>query len=129
MSQDNHEGLKRLYAQWAIGNWTDVSLFDRFAVAVMPDPEPRPHYGLEAMGTYRREFLESWDDMRMEATGYRAIGNTFVVSVRRFGKGIGSGAKIEDPATHVWTFCGTRVVRLEVFEREAEALEAAGLSE
>jgi ketosteroid isomerase-like protein len=127
MAQDNLERLKGLYAQWAVGDWTDVSLFDRFAVAVMPDPAPRPHYGLEAMGTYWRQFLHSWDDMRMEATRYRAIGDTFVVSVSRFGKGTGSGAEIEDRATHVWTFRATRVVRLEVFERESEALEAAGL--
>ena len=129
MSEENEAQLNRFYARWAAGDWTDVSIFDPFAVAVMPDPEPRPHYGVEAMGRYWREFLESWEDIRMEATGYRAIGDTIVVSVRRVGKGSGSGAEIEDEATHVWTFRGARVVRMEVFERESDALEAAGLSE
>ena len=129
MSQENVSALERLYAQWSVGDWTDASLFDPYAVGVMPDPTPRPHYGLDALGAYWRRVLEGMDDVRMEATSYRQIENTVVVTVRRLAKGKGSGVQIDDRAAHVWTFRGTKVIRMEVFEHEAEALEAAGLSE
>ena len=64
----------------------------------------------------------------MEATEYREAGDSFVVSVRRFARGSGSGVEVADEAFHVWTFRGHRAIRIDVFDREAEALEAAGLS-
>ena len=129
MAQENLDALKRFYERWAVGDWTDTSIFDRYAVGVMPDPTPQPHYGLEAMGKYWRRFLEGWDDIRMRATEYRQAGDSFVVSVRRLASGSGSGVEVADQAFHVWTFRGERAIRIEVFEREDEALEAAGLSE
>ena len=128
MSQENLAELKRLYARWAAGDWTDASIFDPFAVGVMPDPAPRPQYGREALAEYWRRFLEGWDGFRVEATGYREAENTILVTVRRFGSGTGSGVEIEDQAVHVWTFRGAKVVRMEVFTNEDDALEAAGLS-
>ncbi len=129
MSQENLDALKRHYQRWAIGDWTDASIFDPQVVGVFPDPSPRALYGLEALGKYWRSFLESWNDIRMEATKYREAEGSFVVWVHRSGTGSGSGIRIEDEALHVWTFRGTRAIRMEVFERESDALEAAGLSE
>jgi len=129
MSQENLDALKRLYADWAVGNWSDTSVFDPHVVGVFPDPTPRAHYGLEALGEYMRRFLESWDDIRMEATSYREAGDSFVVWVRRTARGSGSGVQLEDGSIHVWTFRGRRAIRMELFDRETEALEAAGLSE
>jgi hypothetical protein len=36
---------------------------------------------------------------------------------------------VEDEAFHVWTLGGGRVLRLEVFVEEAEALQALGMAE
>ncbi len=129
MSQENVESLKALYKQWARGDWADASIFDPYVVAVLPDPTPRPHYGLEALAGYMERFLAGWDDMRMEATNYRDGENSVVVAVRRSATGKGSRVPVEDRAFHVWTFRGRRAIRLEVFDGESEALEAAGLSE
>ena len=129
MSQENLDALRENYRRWAAGNWTDASLFDRYAVGVFPDPTPRPLYGKEALAAYMRGFLGSWDYIRMEATRYMSAGDSFVVSVRRVARGKGSGLELEDQAFHVWTFRRTSAIRLEVFDREAEALAAVGLSE
>jgi len=129
MSKENLDALKQVYADWAVGDWSDASVFDPYAVGVFPDPSPQPLYGLEALGEYMRRFLESWDDMRMEATDYRQVGDSFVVWVRRSATGKGSGLPLEDRSFHVWTFRGRRVIRMELFERESDALNAAGLSE
>ena len=129
MSQENVEALERLYEQWKAGNFSDASLFDPYAVALLPDPTPRPHYGLGSIGEYMRRFLEGWDDLRMEAESYRDADNTVLVDVRRTARGRNSGAAIDDRVIHLWTFRGPKVIRLEVFEEKSEALEAAGLSE
>ncbi len=129
MSQENLDALKRLYERWGAGDWADASVFDTHAVGVFPDLSPRGIYGLEALSEYMRRFLESWDDLRMEATDYRAAGDSFVVQVRRIAAGKRSGVPLEDRTFHVWTFRGGVVIRVEVFDRESDALEAVGLRE
>jgi ketosteroid isomerase-like protein len=129
MSQENLDALKGLYERWAAGDWSDSSILDPYAVGVFPDPTPQAHYGLNALADYMRRFLESWGDMRMEGTDYREAGDSFVVRVHRIATGRGSGVHVDDYAFHVWTFRGRRAIRVEVYDREAEALEAAGLRE
>ena len=134
MSRENMDALQSLYKRWGTGDWSAVSIFapdvfDPYAVGVFPDPSPSPAYGVEAISAYMRRFLGTWNDVRMQAMDYRTKGDTVVVRVRRLARGKGSGISMEDEAFHVWTFRGGLVIRVEVFEREAEALEAAGLSE
>jgi ketosteroid isomerase-like protein len=129
MPQERLNLLKRHYAGWAAGDWTDNSIFDPHAVGVFPDPAPQAQYGLEALAAYMRRFLDSWDDIRMEGTEVREAGDSYVVRVRLVATGSGSGVQIENELFHVWTFRGRRVVRLEVYDREREALDAAGLRE
>jgi ketosteroid isomerase-like protein len=129
MSSDNLERVRDLYRSWAAGDLSDASLFDPYVVAVFPDPHKVPLYGLEAMSDYMRRFLESWENVRFEGTDYREVGDSIVVRVRRSGTGKKSGMSLEDHPFHVWTFRGERVIRIEVFDRDTEALEAAGLSE
>jgi ketosteroid isomerase-like protein len=129
MSQENLDALIRHYERWAVGDWTDSSVFDAHAVGVFPDPAPRAVCGLEALGRYWRSFLESWDDLRMEAVKYEEVGDGFLVWVHRSGTGSGSGVPIEDHVVHVWSFRGRRVIRLEIFESESDALEAVGRSD
>ena len=128
-SDDALGALKAHYERWRAGDWTDGSIFDRYAVGVFPDPTPYPQYGAEAMRAYMRRFLEGWRDIRIEADSFREIGDTFVVGVRLIGTGRGSGLSTQDRAFHVWTFRGAKAIRLEFFSRESDALEAASLSE
>jgi ketosteroid isomerase-like protein len=121
-----------MYEGWAAGDMSaGALLFDPYVVYVPQanDTDPGPHYGLEAANAYMRRFLVDWEDWRIEATDFREAGDTVLVHVLRSGIGKGSGAPVEDRAVHVWTFQGGRVIRLQVFQEEAEALEAAGLKE
>jgi ketosteroid isomerase-like protein len=129
MSEENLDAVKAAYERWAVGDWSDNSIFDPHAVGVLPDPTPEAHYGLNALADYMRRTLESWDDLRVEGTDYREAGDSVVVRIHRVATGRGSGLQVDDYAFHVWTFRGRRAIRLELFERESEALEAAGLRE
>src|SRR3712207_6230628 len=103
MSRENVAALERHYRRWAIGDWRDAAIFDRYATGVFPDPSPRPIYGREALAEYWRQFLESWDDIRMAPTDYVVAGDSVIVPVRRTATGKGSGIEIEDHVFHVWT--------------------------
>jgi ketosteroid isomerase-like protein len=132
MSQENVTALRRMYEGWAAGDMSaGASLFDPYVVYVpqTTDTDPGPHYGLEAANAYMRHFLANWDDWRIAAEGFRAAGDSVLVNVRRSGIGKGSGAPVGDQAVQVWTFRGGKVIRLDVFQHETEALEAVGLSE
>src|SRR5262245_19240754 len=130
MSEENLEALQRRYAAWAVGDFSpDASLYDAHIVGISPDPEPHLQYGLQANMDYMPRFLDGWQEMRFEATDYRQVGDTVVVSAHRTGTGKGSGAKLEDDAFHLWTFRGSKAIRVDGLDNEADALEAAGLSE
>jgi hypothetical protein len=51
------------------------------------------------------------------------------VKVRQSGIGRGSGVPVETAYFQLWTFRGSRVIRLESILSEKQALEAVGLSE
>ena len=112
MSQENVESLKALYKQWARGDWADTSIFDPYVVAVLPDPTPRPHYGLEALAAYMGRFLAGWDNMRMEATNYRDGGSSMANPKPSRPPGCGSRA-LTSPLQSHWAslVAGNRVPR------------------
>ena len=122
--------LRRIYERWAQGDFLEEGpLFDHYMVAVFPDPEPRPQYGLEAVRRYMGQFLGSFESMRFEARRFREGEGSVVVDVRRSSVGKHSGLALEDEAFHVVTFRGTQIIRIDVFTDEDDALEAAGLQE
>jgi ketosteroid isomerase-like protein len=129
MSRENLAALQRLYQRWAVGDWSDASIFDPHIVGVIPDPMPRPYYGAEALAEYTRSFLEAWAVARVEAIEFREIENSFVVWVNLVATGSGSGLELQNRVFHVWTFRGHKAIRYDVFDREGDALEAAGLQQ
>jgi SnoaL-like domain len=129
---ENLETLRRIYDGSAAGNmWAEASAYDPHVVFLSQAGElnPGPHYGLEALTDYMRGFLAQWQEWRIEASEFREAGDTFFVRVHRTGIGKGSSVLVEDQAFHVWTFRAEKIIRVEVFAQESDALEAAGLSE
>ena len=126
MSQENLTALRRLYARWAAGDWTDTSIIDPHSVGVLPDPSPRVFYGAKAVADYTRSFLEPWEEIHVEAKEFREVDNTYVVEVQIRGTGSASGLDLESRLFHVWTFRGPRAIRFDVFQDSSEALAAAG---
>jgi ketosteroid isomerase-like protein len=130
MSRENLDALRRVYAAWAEGDfWSGGSLLDPHIVHLghwPSDPDSGPHYGLEAVTAYMRRFLDSRQSWRIEATDFRQVGDSVVVRVRRAGIRKSRGLPVEDEGFQVWTFRGGRVVWLEGFAQQQEALEAVG---
>ena len=72
------------------------------------------------------------EDQRIEPLEFRVNGNRALVRQHAWGRGAGSGIEVEVDMWVVWTLNDDRLVtRVESFlmHQEAEALEAAGLTE
>jgi|SRR5688572_14077000 len=97
-----------------------------------------PFMELEGQGPVhgRTGAMQAWDTWRttfpnasFEVDTIRDLGDTMFVALRVRGRGAGSEVPIEQRSWHVVTWRDGRVFRVRAFLHEAEALEAAGLSE
>jgi ketosteroid isomerase-like protein len=130
MSQPNVEAVRAVFERTARG---DLTAFLEFADDLEFVTSPHAPDG----GTYRggearkwlREWFGSFEAMTIEAEEIIAAGDKVFVGMVQRGRLSGSQSSIEGHWWQVSTFSEGRVVRAEVFEKRAEALEAAGLSE
>jgi ketosteroid isomerase-like protein len=87
-------------------------------------------HGRDALHGSLGELAESFVDLRLEAERFfEAQSGEVLVFIRAQGRGRASGLKMDNHIAWVWTFRGDKAVRLVVYEDQAEALEAVGLSE
>jgi ketosteroid isomerase-like protein len=76
------------------------------------------------------ELEESFEGLRFEPEKFiEAPNGELVVLVHVRGRGRGSGLEMDNHIAWVWTFRGDKAVRWVVYEEQAQALEAVGLSE
>jgi ketosteroid isomerase-like protein len=96
----------------------------------LPLPDIDPVYtGRDAVIEASRHYWGTWEDYRLDAEEIRDAGSSVFVAVRERMRGKGSRVPIDRRWAQVWTFHRGRIVRWELFEDRAEALEAAGLRE
>jgi ketosteroid isomerase-like protein len=130
------ENIKRLRAAYEAFNQTGEIVVAHLA----PDFEMRQassiidtagvFHGPNALHDVLRELQGAFEDLKTEAEQFiEAPTGEIVVLVRVFGRGRGSGAEMDNRIAHVWTYRGDKAVRMVAYEEQAEALEAAGLSE
>jgi ketosteroid isomerase-like protein len=128
MSQENVE-LVRRGIQSAETFW---ALLDEHVVW---DPRDRPMVDLDSVVVGRdavveasRRYWGTWQDYHLEAEEFIDAGSSVVVAVRERGRGRSSGAPFDQRFAQVMTLSRGRIVRWEVFQDMAGALEAVGLS-
>ena len=126
------ETLRKIYAGWEAGDFTvGVSIFDRNVTLVVDAAslDGGVFVGEEGVRRYMTRFLQAWESLTIAAKAFRDRGDTVLVEVEQTGIGQDSRVPVEQSYFQLWTFRGGKVIRLETIFREAEALEAAGLSE
>jgi ketosteroid isomerase-like protein len=130
MSHDHVEAVRGVYERWSQGDFhAGPELYDDKVIFVMnPEfPDAGVYIGPRAIGGYMRGFLEPWSKLTIEATEILPAGDTVFAAVTQCGEGSGSGAATELRYFHLWTFRGTRLIRLEAIRERDDALTAAGL--
>ena len=132
MSQKNLDTLARIYEGWEQGDFrVGVALFDESATLVIDRdiPDRGTYVGPGGIKTYMKHFLADWDSLSIAAESFKDAGDTILVKVKQEGIGHQSGVPASTVYFQVWTFRGSKVIRLDSILNEPEALEAAGLSE
>jgi uncharacterized protein len=128
MTEENVQIVRRVYARWAVGDFSEGDVFDPEVEFEMVDwPEAASSRGLDAMRRTWQAALAAWDDFRAEPYEFIEGGDQVVVLTHAVGRGKGSGAEVSADTATVWTFDGGKIVRLALYWDSAKALEAAGL--
>jgi ketosteroid isomerase-like protein len=134
MSQENADAVQALYDRFREGDFRpSVELLDRHVVFMpmldLPDaPETGLYSGVEALAEWMRGLFENFADLTMEAVDLIPAGDSVLVSVRQRGVARRSGIPSDARYYTLWSFRGSKVIRIETFRERARALEAAGLS-
>jgi ketosteroid isomerase-like protein len=134
MSQENVEIVRRVYDGFRHFDWDKV---ERFA-----DPDLELHGtsgglfdGSVARGTTAvRETFEAWDaeaweEVRLTPREFVDAGDRVVVLQNELRRGRGSGVEVRSETAVLFELRDGRVVRVQGFMDQGEALRAAGLRE
>jgi ketosteroid isomerase-like protein len=99
-------------------------------ISTRPDqPDVREHHGYEGMLRASAEWLEAWDEQTFEAARVWDAGDFVFVGTRESGRGKVSGVPMEYESTFVYTLSQDRIVRIQIFGSERDALKAVRLAE
>jgi SnoaL-like domain len=71
-----------------------------------------------------QEWLEPWEELEIEHSGYESRGRRALVDVSVTARGRLSGASVSLPFTQVWTVEGESAVGYRVFPNRRKAIEA-----
>jgi ketosteroid isomerase-like protein len=133
MSRENVELVRRVYQDTAErGPAAALDFFHRDAEWHPPreDPDATPRRGREAISRYFGQWLDAWEDFRIEPESLLDAGDKVVAVIRITGRGRGSGVEFPElRSAHVFTLRESEIVRVQVFYDRDEALEAVGLRE
>jgi uncharacterized protein len=133
MSRENVEIVRNAFDAFTRGDIEAVlRLCDENIVITQPEelpgvsPQQRGHSGLlEAFSIWP----EQWDDYRIEILRIADPGDYVVVTTHQGGRGKQSGVDVEMDFTFVFTVRNEKIVEMQIFMREDQALQAAGLRE
>jgi ketosteroid isomerase-like protein len=132
MSQENVEIIRRHHKAFIAGNrdgaFEPLDPEIEFVFRLFELPTARGHAEVdEAM----RQWIGTWrpGTYRFKASDYRDLGNKVLVRCTESGLGRESGVEVRRVAFQLWDMRDGKAIRCEVFDREAEALEAVGLRE
>jgi ketosteroid isomerase-like protein len=135
MSQEDVEVVRRLWDVWEKRHAEAVMAFydeeivwdlSRAHGNVVLSDEYRGHDGVRQ---FFRDWAGSFEDYFAHAEQFTDGGDgQVVVRARQGGRGRQSGADLDMRYWQVFRLKGGRVVRVEVYSEESEALEAVGLA-
>ena len=75
------------------------------------------------------EWLEAWEEFRVEPEEFIEGGDVVVAAVRYWGRGRGSGVEVTDRWFYAYRLRDGKVISWRPYSDRAEALKAVGLAE
>jgi ketosteroid isomerase-like protein len=130
MSQENVEVVRSAFSAFERGEVSE--LLNRMADDLTThrlEPDDAIYHGKEGFFQATADWIEDFDDWTVAPEAFIDAGDSVVVRVHQTARGERSGAPVEGLAWFVFHIRGGKIARLSIHLREAQALEAAGLSE
>jgi len=135
VSQENVEIVRSIYAARGRGDFRgEVEwLHSDIEVLVVGGPDPGGVSGLTALVSAWRDFLDAWENFRIDLQEIRVLDEERVLAlIRRSGRGKVSGMEIEDLAgsegADMLLIRDGKVVRLVIYWERDRALADLGLA-
>jgi ketosteroid isomerase-like protein len=124
MSRENVEIVRRFL----------VADFDEALMYVDPDivwnpAEESPSQGHDAVRASTARWKSEWDDYELIPEEFVDAGDRVVATVRFRARGRGSGIEIDGRLYDVFTLRDNKIVRMDQFTEQSDALEAVGRRE
>jgi ketosteroid isomerase-like protein len=130
MSEENVEALRAAFELYAHGDFQPIgALGDDFELVISPEAPDAGTYRGEEARRWLRAWVESFEEMRIEATEILDAGEKVFLGMTQRGRPPGSAASVEGQWWQVSTFHEGEIVRAEMFPDRVQALRAAGLAE
>jgi ketosteroid isomerase-like protein len=131
MSEENVELVQRAYSSRGVEAEPSGILHPEVELlgAIGGMEEGTITRGREAVTKALRVDSEIWTERRIELQRAIDAGDQVVALVHEYRRGKGSGVIVETDIALVYEFKESKVIRIEPYMSQAEALEAAGLSE
>jgi ketosteroid isomerase-like protein len=127
---ENLDLVRSIYADWERGDFSRADWADPEISFVMADgPLPGEWRGVGVMVTIWSKFLATMNDYRAEIEALRDTEDGRVlVLVRGHGRGITSGAAVEDRSANVIEIRDGKVTRLAIYNDRDRAVADLGLT-
>jgi ketosteroid isomerase-like protein len=128
--QEMISSLRRAYEAFSRADFDTAIEIAHPEIEFVPPGGQSPLRGADALRAWMEP--DAIEEQRIEPREFRIKGNKVLVRQHTWGRGAGSGIELEVDMWAVWTLNDDGLVtRAEAFllHQEAEALEAAGLSD
>jgi ketosteroid isomerase-like protein len=133
MSEENVEVVLALVDAYHRGDLDEfISYADpegELHSAVIGGAEGRVYKGHQGLRDWYADTFETFEEVRVEVSELRDLGDLVVVLGQMKARGRESGVSLDSPTGWIWAFRGGKVIRAEGFLSHTAALEAAGLQE
>jgi len=132
MSEENVEVVRRGFMAAGREDWRTAldTVHPEAAILDYDVPDAGTYHGHAGFLKWLANWDAGWDTWRIEDSEFRAAGDEGAIAVfRSIAKGKGSGIEIERHDAIVYEVRNGKIERLEYFNDQGRALQAAGLSE
>jgi ketosteroid isomerase-like protein len=116
MSRQDVEALRRVYARWCRGDFSDVEIFATDVEVTWSSKAldtVGTSRGIDELATNLRRLFESFEDLRFEPEQFVDLGEQVLVIVTVRARGRESGIEVEDRYGHLWTLRGGKAIRCD----------------
>jgi ketosteroid isomerase-like protein len=130
MSQKNVEVVRNAFAAFEAGDLERMrDLVTEDLIVYRADPDGATSHGLDGFLQLTADWTEGFRDWTPEPKEFTDAGDRVLVRVRQSARGEASGVPLAEDWWFVYEFREAKITRMNIYAREADAREAAGLSD